>query len=770
MLTRALVFLTGISALQLHSDLPEPHWLAVLFPVLLGLWISRARVLAWLVIGYGWAWLHASLTLLPGLEPVFEGSDILLEGIVAGIPESLTGGGYRFPLALERFQGNGVWHEFRGKVRLSWYRDSPELGAGERWRLLARLKRPHGFLNPGGFDYERWLFARRIRATGYVRKDPRNRLLGRDEGMPVARLRQHLSGIFDQALPDNDSRHIIRALAMGDRTSMTPVQWEVLRATGTSHLMAISGLHISLVAGMVFWLVRASWARAILLSNIIAAPRAAAILALLAATAYAMAAGFSIPTRRALVMVAIIMTGLACGRQAVTMHGYGLAMLVVLVLDPASVLTSGFWLSFSAVGILFYVMTGRKGKTGWWWKWGRVHVFLSIGLAPLLLLLFQQASLVSPLANLIAVPWIGTLVVPVSLSGLLLHSLSAGLGNNILQLAGGLIELFWPLLETLAASRSALWEQHAPSVWALVIAMIGMFLLLAPRGLPARWTGILFLLPLFTISPPSPPRGEAWFTLLDVGQGLAAVIRTRRHVLVYDTGPRFSAAFDTGKAVIAPFLQYHGIHHIHSLIVSHGDNDHIGGARSLYAAISIDSVQSGSPEKLSWADAAACKGGDAWVWDDVSFRILHPPASWQGRGNDASCVLRIETPDGQRLLLTGDIESGTEKRLLEQAGEWLETDILVVPHHGSRTSSSARFVRAVNPRYALVPAGYRNRYGFPADEVLARYADIGASVLNTASDGAISLKLGAGVIRPRSYRLLERSYWNHPGSEPSLQN
>ncbi|MDH5784907.1 MAG: DNA internalization-related competence protein ComEC/Rec2, partial [Chromatiales bacterium] len=436
-----------------------------------------------------------------------------------------------------------------------------------------------------------------------------------------------------------------------------------------------------------------------------------------------------------------------------------IVLLLVVLHDPLVVLSAGFWLSFGAVAIILFGMSGRLNPAGLWWRWGRVQWLVALGLSPLLLLLFGQAALVAPLANLIAVPLVGLVVVPLTLSGTLLLNVWSAAGEVMLQLASWGMAILWPVLEHLADTVPTLRQATAPW-WLYLFAFGGAGWLLAPRGWPLRWAGMVPLLPLLLWQPPLLKDGVARFTLLDVGQGLAAVVETRHHLLVFDTGPRFESGFDTGEAVVLPYLRYRGYGAIDTLIISHGDNDHIGGARGLSEGVSVKRVLTSVPEKMGWTSHEVCHRDDSWVWDGVEFRILHPRRLLGGgRGNNDSCVLQVVAGE-ERLLLTGDIEVETERELVAFYGNDLGSDILVVPHHGSKTSSSEQFINVVKPRVVLLPLGYRNRYGFPHKQVVDRYTGLNSVILSSSDSGAMIMYLGEGQEEIVEYRSAARRYWH----------
>jgi competence protein ComEC len=420
------------------------------------------------------------------------------------------------------------------------------------------------------------------------------------------------------------------------------------------------------------------------------------------------------------------------------------------------------WLCFGSVALLLYAMQGRLSTRSRWWRWGRVHWVAGFGLLPLMVLFFQQTSLTAPLANAVAVPWVGLVVVPLSLLGTLLTPVIPLAGEGLLALAAWVLSLLWPLLEWLAQWQPAV-ALAAPSGWALLFAAIAIVWILAPRGWPARWAGSVLLLPLLVMRPDRPTEGEAWFTLLDVGQGLAAVVQTREHLLVFDTGLAFSSGNDSGGNIILPFLRHHGRGAIDTLVVSHGDSDHIGGMETLLALGQVKRLLTSVPGKMPAVPFEVCSAGQSWQWDGVHFEMLHPAAELAGRGNDDSCVLRV-SGQGYNMLLTGDIEAPAEYELLARTPESLRADLLVAPHHGSKTSSTQAFIAAVEPRWVLFPTGYRNRYRFPVKSIVERYRQAEVEMFDTASSGAITVRsdpLDGAVIE--EYRKSHMRYWH---SEP----
>lgn len=763
MVSRTMAFLLGILALQQAADLPSWPWLVGLLLVLLFLILLIPRhsffgILAAACFGFLWSACHGHWSLQPGLEPDLEGREISITGLVVSLPQQEPNR-VRFVFTPDSALLAGEPVRVPARLRLNWYNDYPErLKPGQRWHLLVKLKRPWGMMNPGGFDYEAWLFQQGIRAAGYVRRSEKNRLLSESFwSAPIQSVRSDLYQRLMKALGEHPAKGIIIALALGERDAISNDQWEVLLASGTNHLVAISGLHVGLVAGLVFFLVRLIWRLCPRCCLRLPAPKAAALAALLAGLFYAALAGFSIPTQRAMLMLAIVLGAILWQRPLAPWRSLFLALWLVLLWQPMAVLSAGFWLSFTAVALILFGMSGRLSSSGLWWKYGRVQWLVSFGLMPLVLLFFQQGSLSAPLANLIAVPLVGFLVVPLTLLGTAVLPLWNTGGEMLLQGAAILVQWSWPALKGLADYVPRL--MHLAPGWTLLPAFLGVIWLLLPRGWPLRSLGIALLLPALLMHPPAPVGGTAEFTLLDVGQGLATVVQTQRHTLVFDTGPRFPSGFNTGDAVLLPFLRERGISKVDTLIVSHGDIDHIGGARALSDGIPVLRILTSVPHKIDWAEREACQRGESWHWDGVDFSLLHPPGPHKnGPGNDESCVLKV-TAGGDSLLLPGDIEAPAERELLSTAAG-VQAQVLVAPHHGSKTSSTRAFIEAVQPHWVLYPVGYRNRYGFPRPEISTRYRQAGVHELESFQSGAISMTLGNGGLEPQSWRNSARRYWH----------
>ncbi|MBQ5947730.1 DNA internalization-related competence protein ComEC/Rec2 [Massilia sp. ST3] len=781
MRTAILAFLGGAWFLQTRPALPDTVGLLICLLVAAAATVALRgvyrHVLVGSLLGFLWAASMAQLALSEGLNTSDEGRDLAIVGTIDSLPHRFDGG-VRFQFRIEQVETHGVPLPWR--VALSWYgqqaADPRLVQPGERWRLLVRLQRPHGNANPHGFDHEAWLLEQGIRATGYVRPAGRgNRRV--DAWVPsarslVERTRARLRDRITGALADKPYAGVIVALVIGDQRGIAQSDWDVFNRTGISHLVSISGLHITMLAGLAAWTASFLWRRSFFttaqLPLVLPAQKVAALAGAAVALLYVLLAGFGVPAQRTFTMLAVVALALWLGRITSASHVLCLALGVVLMFDPWAMLWPGFWLSYGAVAAILYASVGRVGRPQQGWRGSllaaaRTQWAVTVGLVPLTLLLFGQVSLVSPLANALAIPVISLFVTPLALLG---SVLPAPLAGAVLSAAHAAVELLAAILGWLAAPQLAVWSAPAPAPWILALALLGTAWLLAPRGWPHRWAGLAAWSPLLAQLPSAPPPNEFSVTAFDVGQGMALLVETQRHRLLYDTGPQYAPGANGATRVILPYLRARGIARLDALVVSHGDLDHSGGAADLLSTLPVAEVLSSLPPSHPALRAAArharCGAGQGWRWDGVLFEMLGPdPASYADpalKANACSCVLRISAGD-RAILLAADIEAAQESELLRRVPQGLHADVLLAPHHGSGTSSTTAFLEAVGPSVGLFQVGYRNRYRHPKKEVYARYGELGIRRLRTDESGAVSLHFGRRLEVSEQRRTAAR-YWH----------
>ncbi len=698
-----------------------------------------------------------------------DGRDVELTGWIDNLPQVESG---RTVFSLRVLDSSA--DPAPRRVRLSWYDDAPVLEAGQALAVEARLRAPRGLVNPGGFDYERWLLIEGYDATGYVREARTEPRLPWSVAQRWLAVRARIADNITRLVATPDAAVLIRALALGERSDFADRHWQVLQRTGTSHLVAVSGLHIGMIAAMAFWfLLRGALRLQARLA--LHAHSLAAFLCLLPAGVYAALAGFTLPTRRALIMLIVVQVLVMLRRRAPVASSLSLALIVIIAADPLASLTASFWLSFGAVALLLAAsmevhrplpaagdertdgLTLSAPRLAGPIEFCRLQYALTLGLMPLVIWFFGQFSLASFGVNLVAIPVFGLVIVPLSL----VAALSAAFGGDplgVVWLAGAAVELVWGALAQIGGSPLAAIELPRPGSTAFWLGLAAVALVVPRHRLPGRRLGVLALLPLFLEQGPTPGYGETQVTVLDVGHGLAIVIDTATHRVLYDAGPLLRSGFDAGGEIVVPALSALGNRPPDLLVLSHGDSDHAGGAGAIVSRYPDMRVMAPADAILEFG-SERCAAGLSWHHDGVRFSVLHPPTRSFFSGNDGSCVVRVETPSGS-LLLTGDIEMPGEARLAGAAS--LAADVVVVPHHGSSTSSTPAFVRAVAPSVAIVSAAHNNRWGFPRPEVTERWRRVGAMVLTTADLGAIQVTFGTGGIAVDAMRHSRRRYWQAP--------
>lgn len=792
-----VAFAAGVALLQVQRELPAAYLLAtlaVLAGVLVGARVVLAAgrvatlgaLLAAALLGFCWAGWLAQQRLADRLPEAWEARDVTLIGVVASLPQRAAYG-ERFVFDVEACVPPQA--HVPARIMLSWYRGRPAdeesnaapsrrvdagdderlerlasaVRPGERWRFTVRVKRPHGNANPHGFDYEAWLLERGIRATGSVRGEgERLDAFVVRPGTFVERLRDAIRSRFFTALPDAPYLGVLVALAVGDQRAIANEQWTVFNRTGITHLVSISGLHVTMVAALVAALAGWLWRRSERLMLWHPAQHAALVVAWLAAFGYALLAGFEVPAQRTLYMLSVVALAGLSGRNLGVARTLLLALVTVLVLDPWAVLATGFWLSFGAVALLLLAGSARLGRARGWraalGRWGAAQWAVTVGSLPLLLFFFQQFSLVSPLANALAIPLVSLLITPLALIFAIVP------WTPLLLVAHWLLAQLIQVLDLIAAWP--LWQQAAQPWPTVVLALAGVGWLLLPRGFPARATGLALLLPALFWPAARPLPGTVWVDVLDVGQGLAVLVRTSSHALLYDSGPAYSSDANAGQRVVVPYLRAVGVGRLDMAVISHRDQDHSGGYASVRAALPVDRLLTSivtltGPSPAS-AAAERCRAGQRWEWDGVRFALLHPLADDYDaagkRSNNMSCVLRVGGAAGDgAVLLTGDIEAIDEQAMRARSPESLRTALLVVPHHGGRASSSPAFVTAAGARDVVFSVGYRNAFGHPHPLVVERYA--ASRQWRTDRDGAVHAEWAGGAATVSVWRDEHRRYW-----------
>ena len=793
----ALGFVFGAWWLQQQAALPALQTALVLAPSLLILYATTrfafpARKIAIFLFaalfGFFWAATFATNRLSDELPKDWEQKSIDLIGVVASLPE-VTERGERFQFDVEKVLTKGV--RVPEHISLNYYREveseKPEnapshtnyFHAGERWQFTVRLKRPHTTYNPHGFDFEAWALTENIRATGTVRNKSGYKKLNDFVWRPrylIEQAREKIGNRITQALVNKPYAGVIRALVVGDDSQISQADWNVYLRTGVNHLMSISGLHITMLASLAFAIAAFVWRRFPALVMRMPTRKAATIFGLVVAVLYALLAGMSVPTQRTLYMLITFALALLFGRNLAISRALVIALMVVVLLDPWAVIAPGFWLSFSAVALIAYVSVGRLAAQHWINEAVNTQWAITLGLLPLLIVMFGQVSIVSPLANAFAIPVISLLVVPSAILGSLLSL------DFILHASHFVLTICMQGLNWFASMPMATWQQAAPPVWALIPAILGVCWLLLPRGFPQRRLGVVLLLPLFFVSLPKLAEGEMQATILDVGQGLAVVVKTKNHTLLYDAGPRYSAQSDAGSRIVIPFLRSEGVKKLDGFVISHNDVDHSGGAASVLAQVpvawlasSFDLSETGKSSKQM-----KCFAGQHWRWDEVDFEVLYPNLdSYEDDNltdNNRSCVVKVRSQFGS-LLVTGDIEKEAESALLQAAihestghaasdgadlnENMLKSDVLIVPHHGSKTSSTPEFLAAVAAKHAIFTVGYLNRFKHPKPLIVKHYEESGALIHRSDYHGALQIDFARNnAIEIKAWRQSRPKYWH----------
>jgi competence protein ComEC len=756
-------FTLGAAALQLSPALPHPVFgiiLLILSVVAMRRWPS-VKIPAVFVIGAAFASLVADYHLSRRLPSNLSGQSGELKVLVTGLPER-DGKDWHFEAIVQ--SSNDFPMLQSEKVKLAWYRSDAKLQTGDLWRFQVKLREPNGVQNPGGFDSEKQALQKHWMAQGYVKnKAAINQRIG--TAVSIDGMRERLSAAMAYELGMSNAR-FVQSLAIGDTRQLSDEDWETLRRTGITHLIAISGFHVGIVSLAASWAMFALYRLLPTLGIFMARPISMAFASIMAAWFYTVMAGFAVPTVRTALMISVFMGSRVLLRHVSVTQAVALSLAAIVVMDTLALLSPGFWLSFSGVIllILFMPKTTRQGSL---LPFFRAQWICTIGLLPLTVSCFGQTTVIGPIANMLAIPWISLIVVPLALLGCLFIGLPA-ISTAIWQLSAYLMDLLFKCLQWAGQLTWSSVNLPEPSIAMTLLAMLGIGLLLLPKGIPGKWLGGLLLLPILWPSAELDQSGRFNIAMIDVGQGLSVLIRTENHNLLYDAGAGKPGVYSRGETVVMPALHASGVGHLDAAVISHGDNDHAGGFPAIREHFSIGSIQ--ASEGALQGEYRRCKAGDAWVWDDVHFRYLWPESELEDSDNDRSCVLQI-TAGNHSALLAGDISSSVESRLIENYGAVLKSDILLAPHHGSKSSSSRAFLNLVAPDIALVSNGFQNRFGHPNPDVVSRYREQGALLVSTADNGWSELTVtGTGWSWVRRERIDEKRYWMRTVTETAFSS
>ena len=819
-------FIAGGSVLLFLPRVPE-FWqwiyLGVLSTSLLGIYFNckliRNRdinrvlgLLCCLSLGFAWNAHYAQNRLSHILSIEYEGKDLLLEGRVNALPQSSPSGA-KFSFEVDQaFLGRERIESFPPQVYLSWQpawgnpQKVPEVIPGQRWEFKVKIKRPYGSLNPHTFDFERWSFHQDFGASGSVRSG--ELLLEKDIGLTEFSLameyqRWKLRQKIGRLLTKN-ARYggVISALVMGDQNAIEQEDWHVFNATGIGHLISISGLHVTMLAGFGAMIAAYLWRRNTL-PLLIPVGKASAAAGFLTAFIYAWLAGFQIPAQRTMYMVGVVAFALWSGRNPRSFDIWWWALAFVLIIDPMAPYTPGFWLSFGAVAAILFAMqdsdgllglpTGRELEVHWRYRLTqalreacRVQAVVTIALLPFTLYWFYQVSIVSPLANAFAIPVVSYIVTPLAIAGALLPEF---IGKYFLIPAHATMEYLAIVLTWMAHWKWAIAWSSQPAWWAIGLSAIGIVIAIRPGSIKESWvsrfTGIALCITLFIqpITNTYLAKGEFRATVLDIGQGTAVLIETASKRLLYDTGP-IQGKDNAGQRIILPYLRGRGIHYLDRMVISHSDSDHVGGAASLLKEIRFDSMMGSLPStnplitnlKNRKVPSIPCRFGQKWSWDGVDFHIWHPHEDTRfeerqtRKPNEMSCVLEVRNHNTS-FWLTGDVEKQGEADITERLDQAALNDlkgkqlIFMAPHHGSKTSSSQELLITLSPDEAFAQNGYRNRYGHPHPTVSARYQGMNIPFYQTPKTGAqvwTFFKKSKALSQPIFWREYFQRLWHRP--------
>ena len=750
----ALNFLLGIMVFSVKNTLslstPEISLIFILILVILAT-VKRQKPIAmslvFFILGFGWMGLFSIHALQANIDEKYFNTSINVVGTIADIP--------KISKHKTQFIFN-VIEPFNATIKLAWYDKSKvKLRSGDQWKFLIKIKHNNSYQNKGGFDFEQWLFFKKFDATGYVRRSNSNQILKLNSGLSIDSVRQNIRQRLLDSITQLEFIGVINALIIGDRSLLNDSHWELFKSTNTTHLSVISGLHIGLISGFVFLLFSFLWRQCSLCALKLPASIVGAYFGLFSALSYALIAGFSIPTQRAFIMASVVFLSIIFRRNHSVWQLYGGALLMVLVTNPLSVFSVGFWLSFYVVAVIIYGVSQHQDRH-WLFRLLYIQLLISLSTVPLIAWFFSSGSILSPIANIVSIPVFSIITTPFSLLGIALSYMELiTLSDFVFSIANQSLIYLSIFLQYLQDFKFNQWQYTLISTSVLTLLIISILIWLLPSALKLR--KIAFILAAVALLQPIDKitQDEVVITTLDVGQGLSHVVRTQNHVLVFDAGARYRSGFNMGEAVITPYLKSHQVDSIDLVVISHGDNDHIGGLNGLSKAVPINEIVSSVPEKVS-SIASRCQDKASWNWDGVVFKMLN--ISHNFSGNNGSCVLKISNSN-HSIILTGDIEKKAEKHLVNTWGNKLKADVLISPHHGSKTSSSELFLTTVSPRFVIVSSGYKNQFNHPANTILDRYKAHGIAILNTNCSGQIEVKLNNEITISHYRQEEKRYYW-----------
>lgn len=646
-------------------------------------------------------------------------------------------------------------------IKINWYFPPPvKPVVGEIWHFFVRLKPIHSFGTPEGFRFERRDFLAGFTAKGYILKGKNaNRLIGhRWFYNPTELLRSKFEKMIENHFTSDPYRGFLESFLIGKRNNLSKENWLVLQTTGTAHLVSIAGLHIGIMASICFFLFSFVWR----VSGIpcgIPTQKIGIIGALIGAITYSLLAGFALPARRALIMLTVFGLSILWERKLPFGRNYILSLLLILIIWPFSPYDISFWFSFCAVFVIILAsrssIDGNKIS-----KWFKIQYFLIVGLMPLSLYAFHTSPTILSFANAFAVPWFLFLIFPFLFAGAVLIFLIQPGGLFFWKLALLSTRILYSILKYISKWKIFVILSPFISLTGVIALQIAAIIFLLPQQLSLKHLIPFFFLPiLFPIRQFHPKGADIHFSLLDVGHGLASIVQTSHHLLIFDCGPRLGESFDAGKIVVLPALYRSGVKKINKIIISHSDSDHLGGLKAILQVFPKTKVLTSIPKRLRNFKAKTCQAGDSWYWDGVFFQILWPPRGFPYQDNNSSCVLKVSN-GRYSLIIPGDIEFQTEASLVNRNWKRLPTTILIAPHHGSKTSSSFRFLQATKPKLVLFATGDYFRFHIPNRLIEARYREIGTETLSTYTKGNIDCYLPKkGEMTIQAYRKKHKFLW-----------